>query len=227
MVELLLATLFLPISHFVPSSSRIRSALAATLGERGYLSAYSLLSIAAFAWLVVSYRHADVVLLWQAPSFLKLAAVPLLLFAFALAVVGLTTPNPSALGAAGLLDRESAARGVLRITRNPFLWGAGIWALCHVVVSGEVAGLLLFGSIGALGIGGSVLLDAKKAGQYGDRWHRFAADTSNVPFAAILSGRQRLALREVALWQYALSLAIFFIVLAAHRRLFGISPIAW
>jgi uncharacterized membrane protein len=227
MTELFFAALFLPISHFVPSSSALRSVLVARLGERGYLATYSLLTTAAFVWLVVAYRHAEPLLLWQTPRVLKLSILPIIFLAFVLAIVGVTTPNPSAIGAGSLLDRPGSARGILRITRNPFLWGVGLWALCHVVVSGDLAGLLLFGSIGSLGIGGSMLLDAKKARQYGDRWSRFAAETSNAPLAAILAGRQRFTVSEVPLWQYTLALVIFLVVLAAHRRMFGVVPIVW
>ena len=225
MTMLFLAALFLPLSHFGISSTPLRPILVERLGERPYQAFYSLVSFAAFALLIVAYRHADAVVLWIAPGPVKLAALPVVLLAFLLVVVGLTTPNPTTVGAEALFDRPNVARGILRITRNPFLWGTALWALAHIAVTGDLASFLFFGSIGALGLMGASLLDAKKARQHGKRWKRFAADTSNLPFRAILEGRQELALGEIGAWRIALAVALFVTVLLAHPRLFGVSPL--
>ena len=225
MTMLFLAALFLPLSHFGISSSPLRATLVGRIGERPYQGLYSLVSFAAFTWLVVAYRHADARVLWVAPGPVKLAALPVVLLAFLLVVVGLTTPNPTTVGAESLFDRPNVARGILRVTRNPFLWGTALWALAHIAASGELASLLFFGSIGALGLVGASLLDAKKARQHGERWQRFAAETSNLPFQAILEGRQHLVLGEIGVWRVALAIALFGIVLVAHPRLFGVSPL--
>jgi len=225
MTMLFVAAIFLPLSHFGISSSPLRAALVRAIGERFYQGLYSLISLAAFAWLIIAYRHTEARVLWVAPGPVKLAALPLVLLAFLLVVVGLTTPNPTAIGAGALLDRPNVARGILRITRNPFLWGTALWAFAHIAATGELGSLLFFGSIGALGILGAFLLDAKKARQHGERWQRFAAETSNLPFQAILEGRQRLALGEIGAWRLALAVALFGIVLVAHPRLFGVSPL--
>jgi uncharacterized membrane protein len=127
-------------------------------------------------------------------------------------------------GADRLFDSPNVARGILRITRNPFLWGTALWALAHIAVSGELASLLFFGSIGALGVIGAFLLDAKKARQHAQRWQRFAAETSNLPFQAIIEGRQRLVLGEIGAWRLAFAIVLFGIVLVAHPWLFGGSP---
>jgi uncharacterized membrane protein len=224
MVMLFLAALFLPLTHFGISSTSLRGILVEQLGERPYQGFYSLVSFAAFAWLVIAYRHADALILWIAPRPVKLAALPVVLLAFLLALVGLTTPNPTAVGAEALFDRPHVARGILRITRNPFLWGTALWAFAHIAVTGDLASLVFFASIAALGLVGASLLDAKKARQHGERWKRFAADTSNLPFRAILEGRQEMALGEIGAWRIALAVALFLIVLLAHPWLFGVSP---
>jgi uncharacterized membrane protein len=225
MTMLFLAALFLPLSHFGISSTPMRAILTERLGERLYQAFYSLVSFAAFAWLIVAYRRADALVLWIAPGPVKLVALPVVLLAFLFVVVGLATPNPTTVGAEALFDRPNVARGILRITRNPFLWGTGLWALAHIAVTGDLASALFFGSIAALGLMGAGLLDAKKARQYGERWKQFAADTSNLPFRAIVEGRQELALGEIGAWRIALAVALFVIVLLVHRRLFGVSPL--
>jgi uncharacterized membrane protein len=222
--ELVLAALFLPLSHFGISSSSLRARLVDALGERAYQGLYSLVTLGAFAWLVIAYRHAPTMLLWVAPAFVNVAALLVVLLAFLLVVVGVTTPNPTTVGAEALFERADSVRGVVRITRNPFLWGTGLWALAHIAATGDAAALLLFGSIGSLGLLGASLLDAKKARQHGERWRRFAAQTSSAPFVAIAQGRQRLALGEIGLWRVAVALTLFAVFASLHSKLFGVSP---
>src|SRR2546423_15273014 len=94
--------LFLPASHFGISSSPLRGRLVALIGERPYQGLYSIISLAAFAWLIVAYRHASLHLAWIAPPWVKLAVFPLVLVALLLVIVGVTTPNPTTVRAESL-----------------------------------------------------------------------------------------------------------------------------
>jgi uncharacterized membrane protein len=225
MSDLILASVFLPLSHFGLSSSRLRATLAAKLGEQRFLTVYKLVTLAAFAWLIVSYRRAPTIIVWTAPAAVKLAVVPVVMLSFVLAVAGITTPNPTVVGAQRLFADPNIVRGILRVTRNAFLWGVGLWAAAHAICTGEAASLLLFGSIGTLGLAGAPVLDAKKAKHHGAEWRVFAAATSSVPFFAIVRGRQRLALGEIGWWRIALSMVLFFAALYAHHWAFGAWPL--
>jgi uncharacterized membrane protein len=143
-----------------------------------------------------------------------------------LIVAGLTTPNPTIVRAEKLFDRPDIVRGILRVTRNPFLWGVGLFALTHVAATGDLASVLFFGAIGVLGLAGAPLLDAKKAQQHRAEWPTFAAATSNLPFLAIVQGRQRLVIREIGLWRIALAIGLFVLMLSVHRWAFGTSPLS-
>src|SRR5262249_9012335 len=134
---------------------------------------------------------------------------------------GLTTPNPVIVRSEALFDRPEIVRGVLRITRNPFFWGFGLLAAAHVIIIGDVAAMLAFGSVALLGIAGGGLLDAKKARKHGRAWEAFAAVTSDIPFLAIMQSRQRFAWREIGLWRIGLGLGVFITALALHRTLLG------
>src|SRR5262245_18502614 len=226
MSNLVLASLFLPLSHFGISSSRLRELLGRTLGERRYLTLYKLITVAAFGWLITAYRRAPIHIIWITPVGVKLALLPVVLVAFVLVVASLTTPNPTIVGAEQLFARPDIVRGILRVTRNPFLWGVGLFALAHVAATGDLASVLLFGAIGALGLAGAPLLDAKKAQRHRAEWPAFAAATSNMPFLAIVQGRQRLVLREIGLWRITLALGLFVLVLIVHRWAFGTSPLS-
>jgi uncharacterized membrane protein len=216
MVDLVLASLFFPLSHFLISSTPVRAMLVNLLGGKRYSLGYSLLSVAALVWLIIAYRSAPSLPLWDAPQWLDLALVPVIVVSSVLAVAGLTTPNPVIVGSGALFDRPNIVRGVLRVSRNPFFWGAGLFSIAHLISLGDVAGLLTFGSVGFLGIAGASILDAKKARQHGRAWDAFAKATSNIPFLAIIQGRQRLVLREIGLWRIAVGLCVSIGALILH-----------
>ena len=217
MINLVLASLFFPLSHFLMSSTPLRAMLVNLLGERHYSLGYSLLAVAALVWLIFAYRHAPDLPLWDAPQWLDLALIPVIVVSSILTVAGLTTPNPVIVRSEALFDRPDIVRGVLRITRNAFFWGAGIFSITHIIILGDVAGLLSFGSIAFLGIAGASVLDAKKARQQREAWDAFSAVTSNIPFLAIVQGRQRLVLREIGLWRIALGICMSFGAFVLHR----------
>src|SRR2546430_1712462 len=210
MTDLLLASVFLPLSHFGLSSSRLRATLADKLGEQRFLTLYKFVTLAAFAWLIVSYHWAPIIIVWRVPAGVKLAAVPVVMLSFVLVVAGITTPNPTVVGAQRLFADPDIVRGILRVTRNAFLWGVGLWAAAHAICAGEAASVVMFGSIGTLGLAGAPVVDAKKAKHHAVPWGAFAGATSSVPFLAIVRGRQRLAVGEIGWWRIALSIALFF-----------------
>jgi uncharacterized membrane protein len=217
MINLVLASLFFPLSHFLMSSTPLRAMLVNLLGEKHYSLGYSLLAVAALVWLIFAYRHAPDLPLWVAPRWLDLTLIPVIVVSSILTVAGLTTPNPVIVRSEALFDRPDIVRGVLRITRNAFFWGAGIFSIAYLIILGDVAGLLTLGSIGFLGIAGASVLDAKKARQQGKAWDAFSAATSNIPFLAIVQGRQRLVLREIGLWRIALGICVSFGAFVLHR----------
>jgi uncharacterized membrane protein len=142
-----------------------------------------------------------------------------------LLVPGLTTPNPTSVRQEGTLDRPDVIRGMLRITRHPFLWGVALWSLGHLLVNGERASIALFASMLGLAVFGTASIDAKRKRALGDKWNAFAAQTSNVPFGAIVSGKQSLKLGEIGWWRIALAVAVWAGLLMAHPYIAGVSAL--
>ncbi|MDB5427742.1 MAG: hypothetical protein JWR43_1717, partial [Phenylobacterium sp.] len=122
----------------------------------------------------------------------------------------------------GALEKPDVVRGMLRITRHPFLWGVAIWAAGHVLVKGDAASIVLFGSMLLLALVGTASIDAKRRRALGAKWEAFAAQTSSVPFAAIVQGRQRLDIGEIGWWRIALAVAVWALLAWAHPYLFGV-----
>lgn len=222
MTGLVLATLLFLGLHVCVSGTRVRGHIVGRLGERPYLALFALASLGAIVWMVIAYRGTDPAVLWSLGTGGRHAAYALILIAFYLVVAGLTTPNPTAVGADNLLERPRAARGILKVTRHPFLWGVAVWALAHLIVNGDLASLIFFGGFGLLAVIGPHLIDAKLAAKKGETWRRFAAETSWLPFGAMLRGRTTLRLIELGWWRPALALALYLaFMLLLHDWLIG------
>ena len=228
MINLVAAALVFVLFHLLVSGTRLRDAAVGTLGQGAYMGLYSLASVAGLAWLIFAFGGARSdpasAVLWSSAPALRWVQLVLQFLALMLVVPGLATPNPTSVAQQGLLERPDAVKGMLRITRHPFLWGVAIWAFGHLLVNGDVAGLVLFGSLLALALFGTVSIDAKRKRALGDKWDAFATQTSSVPFAAILAGRQKLNIGEIGWWRLALGVAVYAVLLAVHPYAFGVSP---
>jgi uncharacterized membrane protein len=226
MSQLFVAALVLLASHFGISSTPLRALLIARVGERFYLILYSLIAFAAIGWLIHAWAAAPYIELW--PRGPGLAGIPFIVMPFALVLLvsGLSTANPTALGAPDVLSQSESVRGIFRITRHPFMWGVALWAGAHIVANGDLGSVAFFASLGALALLGTLLLDRKYAVRRGTDWQRFATASSNLPLAAIASGRQRLVFGEIRWWRVALALAAYAVLLAVHPWLFGGMPLS-
>lgn len=213
MISLVGAALLLPLSHFLIASTRLRRLLVRRLGERRYVASYSTLTLVAFTWLIAAYVRAPSASLWEAWPWVIAPLFPVMLVGCILLVAGVSTPNPVIIRKEGLFDQDDIVRGILRVSRNSFFWGSALVALVQVIVLGSVAAILAFGSVAVLGIVGSFVLDAKKARQYARVWHSFAATTSNLPFLAIIRGRQHLSISEIGHWRIGSAFGVCLVVL--------------
>ncbi|MGX2041550.1 NnrU family protein [Methylocaldum sp. MU1018] len=225
MIQLTLAAAFFVGVHFLIAGTRWRGRLVARYGEHIYRIGFSSLSLLGLIWLIGAYRHAPYLETWGQLAWFKPVAALLMLLAFILAVAGLTTPVPAPASGESSPPEAEPARGVLRITRHPLLWGIGLWAVAHLIANGDVAALVLFGSLLLLIAGGARSIDAKRQRNLGERWAKFAAVTSSVPFNAIRAGRNRLDLAEIGWWRIALALVLYLGMLHFHVALFGVSPL--
>ncbi|MDB5499966.1 MAG: hypothetical protein JWP28_3997 [Phenylobacterium sp.] len=226
MLSLIAAASYFLAIHLLVSGTRVRDALTGQIGVARYMGFFAIASVAGLAWLIIAFAQArqapanDVY--WTISPITRQVQIGLQLLATLLVVPGLTTPNPASVRQEGALDRPNAVRGMLRITRHPFLWGVAIWAAGHLLVNGDAASVVLFGSMLLLALVGTASIDAKRRRALGAKWEAFAAQTSNVPFAAIVQGRQRLKIGEIGWWRIVLAVAVWALLAWAHPYLFGV-----
>lgn len=228
MTSLIIAAAVFVLMHLLVSGTALRGAIVKVIGEGPYMGLFSLASLAVIVWLSMAYGDArgSGAVFWGAATGAKHAALAIMLIALLFVVVGLTTPNPTSVKQEAVLSRPDAVKGMLRITRHPFLWGVALWAAAHLLVNGDTPSLILFGAMLALAVFGTTSIDAKRRKALGPEWDAFAAKTSNVPFAAILSGRQTLSIGEIGWWRIALAVLVWAALILAHPLLFGVSPLA-
>lgn len=122
---------------------RLAPAARANMGEKGKLVA-TLGIVAGIVLMVLGYRAADFIPVWNPPGFL--VHVNNLLMLIALWTFG-----------------SSAAKGAkawpaTRI-RHPQLTGFKIWAFAHLLVNGDLASVILFGGLLAWAVGSVILIN--------------------------------------------------------------------
>jgi uncharacterized membrane protein len=213
--------------HFGVSGSSWRDALTARLGEGAYLGLYSLASIGGIVWLAMAYNGAlaeGPAPLWDLGPGVQHMGLIVVAIAFVFGLPGVLMPSPTGVGQGAIAGDPAAVRGVLRITRHPFLWSVALWAAFHLAANGDAASAVFFGTWLVLAVGGAYSIDAKRARALGPAWAGYARATSNIPFAAIFAGRQKLVLAELATWRQGVALILFAGALLAHHWLFGVSP---
>ena len=220
--HLALATAAFLVTHYV-ASTPLRGALVGSLGEQPYLGAYSLVSFLTLGWMIYAYLHAPFMPLWQVPG-LKLWPLFVMPFALILLACGIMDRNPTAVRQEGALKSEQPARGILRVTRHPMMWGFALWAAVHLLARGDAASLVFFGGFLVLALSGTALIDMRKAGTLGEDWKRFADVTSNLPFGAIVEGRNRFSLGEIGWTKILAGLVLYAVFFALHSYLFGAGP---
>lgn len=221
------AALFLGIHLFI-SGTRLRDGITGVIGEGPYMGLFSLASLGAIVWLSIGYNAAQRSganpQLYDLGAGIRHLGIPVIALAFFLAVQGLLSPNPTSVRQEGAAAKEGTIKGVLRITRHPFLWGVALWSAFHLAANGDRASVVLFGTFFVLSILGTFAIDAKRKRKMGTAWNDFAGKTSNVPFAAWISGRNALRIGESFGWRFWVAAIVFVAVLFSHARIFGVSP---
>jgi uncharacterized membrane protein len=221
------AAIFFLAIHLLVAGTTLRDAAVRAVGERSYLGMFSLASLAGIIWLSLSYNAASAegsAVWWDFGPGVKHVGPLVMLLAFFLGVSGLLTPSPTAAGMESRAADPNTVQGVLRITRHPFLWSVALWSAFHLAANGDAVSVVFFGTFLVLAVAGAYSIDAKRARKMGADWQGFAARTSNVPFAAILSGRATFQLRELVTYRAVVAVAAYVAVLFLHAWAFSASP---
>ena len=200
MIELWMAILVFSAFHVLPST-RLRRIAIKQIGRPAFMTVYSLISFILFLWLFIAFWRAEHEGVWLiTPLWLRYVSAGVMLVAFQFLAASLFSRPMVLLTGENQLSKSGSIRGVLRITRHPFLWSLVLWSLVHVINNPDPAGWSLFGYFLLLSAAGTLPIDWRRARLIDKtRWQQILHESSNIPFLAVVRGRQPLwlAFREI------------------------------
>ena len=222
MLELTFAALAFMGSHMILSHGAIRKGLVTRLGPWSFRLGYSLIAFATFVWLAQAYGAALRVDLFNPHITLKHMPLTLMAFASFFIISGYTIANPSAIVLENM-DRGDAIPNILKITRAPAMWSVALFAFSHMLANVDPASWIFFGTLMVSALAGGWHLDQRKNEEGEEKWEILVAVTSFIPFAALLSQRTTLEIRELGWWRIALGLGLYGALLMARKVVIGVS----
>ncbi len=222
MLALILAALLWVGVHVGIAGTSLRGVVVAILGEAGFRIAFSIASVVSIVLLVLAWRAAPTTPVWFAPGWLRWILALVMLPAFILFAAS-HKRNPTAAGGDRLIGEP--ATGIQRVTRHPMLWSFALWAAVHLIGNGDTASIVFFGAFLVTALAGMPSIDAKLAARRPEAWGSLAAQTSILPFGAILAGRNRLDLKEIGWIAPVAGLVAWAVLLHLHARIFGVPPL--
>ncbi len=185
-------------AHLVPMMPTWRKVLSGWLGEEPYKAGFALLALAGLIGAIIAYRFTPHVPLWSSPGPLR-AVTAILMLAAVLLFAG--------------------ARGVpwfKRVVRHPMLWGIGLLGVAHLLVNGEVAGVILFGGLALFGFAWQPLTDRRDAALDPAGWKETSRTTSLWPFAKWRARSDPVTLRPLII-----GVIVYVALVLLHPWLFG------
>jgi uncharacterized membrane protein len=168
--------------HLVPTLVPLRRRLAAWKGEGVYQLGYSLMAAIGLLLLIYGKSVAPYVAVYTPPAWAVHVTWVLMWLALTVFPAAYLPTN------------------LKRLVRHPFLWGVALWAVAHLLVNGDAASLILFGSFAVF-----AFFDMGSANRRG----------------AALSRVRHPFWRDIVL--VAVGTAAYFLMIRLHPLLFGIA----
>lgn len=209
-------------THLLLSTDPLRGRLVARLGDRGFLNLFSAVAAVAFTVLAATgasqHAHGVAGIALGAHPLVRLLAIASIFLGFSLAAGSLKAypRSPMAL----FSGRVSEPLGIERISRHAFFYGLGLWALAHVLLVPTLSAAVFFAGFAVQALVGSALQDRKLLARLGEPYRRYLDQTSALPFAAILAGRQRLVLGELPWSALAVGAGLAWLLREQHGHVF-------
>lgn len=210
-------------THIGLASAPLRRRLVARLGEVGFTVIFFVVASASFGVLVAYYAAHR----FEGASGLALASIPALRWALMIvAVAGLALTAPALvvyprLPSALFGQPIRSAQGIERITRHPFFAGFALFAVAHALLAVRLVGTVFFTGLALLSVLGAWHQDRKLLARRGAPYADYLSATSAVPFAAVVSGRQRLVWRELPVTALAVGVGVALLLRVEHDAIFA------
>ena len=210
-------------SHIIGSSIPVRTFFINRIGTLGFKCIYSFVALAIFIPLCfVFFTHRHVGKFFYTPGyFLHLLAQFFMLAALVILLQALTTVNPMSTKAELFGKYINSGFGIQRVTRHPQNFAFGLFGLAHLLVNPYIGDWIFFGGFIIYGIISAMHQDRRILAIGHVQAKQFIADTSALPFAAIISGKQRFGLDEYYPPALAAAMVLFILIRLLHPMIFG------
>ncbi len=188
------------------------------IGPRLYRIGFALVSLTlALAMIIYFLNHRyDGVQLWQVQGVPGVAIAVWLLSAISFGFLYPATFNLLEIAAIQKPQVHLYEAGIIRITRHPQMVGQFIWCLAHTLWIGTSFTLATSIGLVAYHLFGVWHGDRRLALRYGSSFASLMAQTSVIPFLAILQGRQTLQWQEFLKPAYAGIVLFVLLIWWAH-----------
>ncbi len=84
--------------------------------------------------------------------------------------------------------------------------------------------MLFFGGLAVLALAGTLAIDAKRRARDPDGFARLAAHTSNLPLAALITGRGTMRFADIGWWRLGLTALVYVATVAVHPSSTAVLP---
>lgn len=218
----LLSALFVA-THIGMATARPRAWMVSRFGENLFVTIYSAVASVQFGLLLAYYAAHR----FDGAAGLSLGATPSIRWVLiAVIAVGITLMGGSLVsypdspfGVLGHNFREPY--GIERITRHAFFAGTFMLVTAHALLASHLNGTIVFSSLAILAVAGARHQDTKLLRRGGEAYRHYLETTSMVPFAAIVSGRQRIAWEELPVTGLIIALAAAVALRLVHDWIFA------
>ncbi|GHE94308.1 hypothetical protein GCM10016455_13420 [Aliiroseovarius zhejiangensis] len=209
-----LAFLVFFLTHSIPVRPAVKSRLVSLLGARGFTFAYSLLSIAVLALVIVAAGRAPFVGLWDWEPWQNHVTLTVMFLVCVIAALALGRPNPLSFGGSNNDRFDPDNPGLIGWMRHPLLVALFLWAFGHMVPNGNLAHVILFVVFAGFALLGMWIIDRRKKRILGaDEWSRLA-DT-----------RREITITQSGLIRVGIAVALYALLLWLHGPVIGVEPL--
>lgn len=202
------------LTHSIPVRPPVKAALVGRIGARGFTMAYSLLSIAVLAWVIVAAGRAPFVPLWDWAPWQNHVTLSVMLVVCILAALAIGRPNLLSFGGRDNDRFDPDHPGLIGWVRHPLLTALMLWALAHIAPNGNLAHVILFGVFAAFAAFGMHIIDRRqKRGLGEERW------------AGLTRMRRDIRPTANGVMRVGVAVVVYLLLIALHGPVIGVPPL--
>ncbi len=209
-------------AHTLPRATGFRDWGINRFGRKIYMSVYSLASIGLLIWLVVAARSAPYIGLWPTTQFTVALAMLIMMAACILFASAVTRANSLSISFSGA-QTDVDNPGILALVRHPIVLTFLLWSMAHLLVNGDVIGLILFGGMFVFSLIGMKAVEKRARNKLGEE--EFAK------FTALAVGPLWKRIKRASSKKFALEILagvlLFDALLFAHEYVLGVGPFTY